>query len=71
MRIAAQVEPEMAVVLGGIFGLRLRAQHHFVDQLLGLVAFDALEDVVELLGAQRAALRQRDVERLAGIRAAH
>ena len=34
VRVAAQVEAEMAVVLGGVFGLRLGAQHHLVDQLL-------------------------------------
>ena len=71
MRVAAQVEPEMPVVLGGIFGLRLRAQHHLVDQLLDVAALHAREDAVELLGAQRAGLRQRDVEASAGIRAAH
>src|SRR5262249_1030345 len=31
MGVAAQVETEMPVVLGGIFGLRLGAQHHLVD----------------------------------------
>ena len=36
MRIAAQVEAEMAVVLRRIFGLRLRAQHDFVDDVLVL-----------------------------------
>ena len=44
MGVAAQVEAEMAVVLGGIFGLRLRAQHHLVDQLFDVAAFDARED---------------------------
>jgi hypothetical protein len=53
VRIAAQVETEVAVVFGGIFGLCLGAQHDFVDQLLGLVAFDTLQDVVELLGLHR------------------
>src|SRR5215470_3462604 len=33
MGVAAQVETEMPVVLGGIFCLRLRAQHHLVDEL--------------------------------------
>src|SRR5262249_16936286 len=33
MGVAAQVETEMPVVLGGIFGLRLGAQHHLVDKL--------------------------------------
>ena len=71
MRVAAQIEAEMAVVLGGIFGLRLGAQHDLVDQLLDVAALHARQDVVELLGAQRAGLGQRDVERLRGIRAAH
>ncbi len=31
MRIAAQVETEMAVVLMAVFGLRLGAQDHLVD----------------------------------------
>ena len=35
MRVAAQIEAEMAVILVGVFGLRLRAQHHLVDQRLG------------------------------------
>ena len=36
MRVAAQREPEVPVVLGRIFGLRLGAQHHLVHQLLVL-----------------------------------
>ena len=64
MGIAPQVEPEMPVVLGGVFGLCLRAQHHLVDQLFDLSAFHPGEDAVELLGPQRAGLRQRDVEAL-------
>ena len=63
VRVAAQVQAEVAVVLGRIFGLRLRAQHHLVDELLDVLAFDLVEDAVELLGAQRAALGQRDVQR--------
>ena len=42
MRVAAQVEAEMAVILGRIFGLRLRAQHDLVDELFDVAAFDAL-----------------------------
>ena len=41
MRIAPQVEAEMAVILVGVFGLRLRAQHDFIDQRLGRVALHA------------------------------
>jgi hypothetical protein len=58
MRVAAQVEPEVAVVLGGVLGLRLRAQYDFVDQSLDVAAFDLREDVIELLAVQLAALRQ-------------
>ena len=33
MGVAAQVEAEVADVLGGIDGLRLRAQHDLVDEI--------------------------------------
>ena len=58
VRIAAQVQAEVAVVLRRVFGLRLRAQHHLVDQLLVLGAFHAREDLVEVARAQRLALGQ-------------
>ena len=54
----------MPVVLGGIFGLRLRAQHHLVDELFHVAALHPRENTVELLGPQRAGLGQRDVEAL-------
>ncbi len=38
MGVAAQVQAEMAVILRRVFGLRLRAQHDFVDQRLGVAA---------------------------------
>ena len=41
VRVAAQVEPEMAVVLRRVFGLRLGAQHDLVDELLDVAALDA------------------------------
>ena len=44
MRVAAQVQAEMAVILRRVFGLRLRAQHHLVDQLLGVAALHLGED---------------------------
>jgi len=40
MRVAAQVQSEVAVVLRRILGLRLRAQHHLVDELLVVLVFD-------------------------------
>src|SRR5262249_29108574 len=64
MGVAAQVESEMPVILGRIFGLCLRAQHHLVDELLDVAAFHAGEDAVELLGSQRAALRKRNIDAL-------
>ena len=48
VRIAAQIEPEMAVVLRRVFGLRLGAQHHLVDQLLVLGAAHARQNLVEV-----------------------
>ena len=64
VRVAAEVQSEVAVVLRRIFGLRLRAQHHLVDELLDVLAFDLRQDAVELLGPHRAALGQRDVQRV-------
>ena len=64
MGVAAQVETEVAVVLRGIFGLRLRAQHHLVDELLDVAALHPRQDAVEMRGPQRPALGQRDVEAL-------
>ena len=54
MRVAAQIEAEMAIILGGVFRLRLRAQHHFVDQRFRLVAFHHRQDAIELGRPQRA-----------------
>ena len=52
MRVAPQVEAEMAVVLGGIFGLGLRAQHHFIHQRFGIVTSDLRQHAVEQSGPQ-------------------
>ena len=41
MRVAAQIEAEMAEILRRIFGLRLRAQHHFIDQPFDIAALHA------------------------------
>ena len=64
VRVAAKVQSEVPVVLRRIFGLGLRAQHHLVDELLDVQAFDLRQDAVELLGPHRAALGQRDVQRV-------
>ncbi len=64
MRVAAQIQAEMTVILGGIFGLRLRAQHDFADQREMVMAFELCQHAVEQSRAQRAALREGDVERL-------
>src|SRR5712671_3588557 len=34
--IAAEVEAEMSVIFGGVFGLRLGTEHHFVDELIDI-----------------------------------
>ncbi len=38
MRVAAQIETEMSVILDDIFGLRLGAQHDFIDEMLVFAA---------------------------------
>ena len=38
--ISAQVEAEMSVIFDGVFGLRLGAEHHFVDELLDIATFN-------------------------------
>ena len=63
MRVAAQVQAEMAVILRRVFGLRLRAQHDLVDELLGVAALDLGEDAVEGVRPQHAAFGERNVER--------
>ena len=47
MRVTAKVEAEMAVILRRIFRLRLRAQHHFVDQRLVVLALHQRQHAVE------------------------
>ena len=63
MRVAAQIEAEMAVILVGVFGLRLRAQHDLVDQRLGRLAAHAREHAVEMRGPHVLALGEFDAER--------
>ena len=54
----------MAVILRRIFRLRLRAQHHLVDQRLVILAADLAEHAIEQRRAQRAGFRKRQIERL-------
>ncbi len=63
VRVALQIEAEVAVVLGRIFRLRLAAQRHLVDQRLVLGAFHARQYLVEVAGPHHLALGQVDVER--------
>ena len=62
MGVAAQVEAEMAVVLVAVFGLRLGAQHHFVDQGLDRLPAHAAQDAVEMRRAHALALGQFDAD---------
>ena len=62
MRVPAQVEAEMAVVLVAVFGLRLRAQNHLVDQGLDRLPAHAAQDAVEMRRAHALALRQLDAD---------
>ncbi len=63
MRVTPQVQAEMAVILGGVFGLGLRAQYHFVHQRFGIAPPDLRQHAIEQRGAQRAAFRERQIER--------
>jgi len=56
MRVAPKIEAEMPVILVGVFSLRLRAQHDFVDQSLGWIALHASQNSVELRRANTLAL---------------
>ena len=49
----------MAVILGGVFGLGLRAQHHFIHQRLGIVSFDLRQHAIEQGRTKRTAFRER------------
>src|SRR6478752_1395351 len=55
MRVAAQVESEMSVVLRRVFGLRLGAQHYLVHQFFDVSTFDSAEHGIEMAGRERAA----------------
>ena len=56
MGVAAQIEAEMAVVLVAVFGLRLGAQHHLVDQRLDRLALHPAQNAVEMGRADAIAL---------------
>ena len=51
MRVAAQIQPEMAIVLMAVLGLRLGAQDHLVDQGLDRLPAHAAQYAVEMRGA--------------------
>ena len=63
MRVSAQIEAEMAVVLVAIFRLRLGAQHDLVDQRLDRLPANAAEHAVEMRGAHPIALGELDADR--------
>jgi len=59
MGVALEVEAEMAVVLGGVLGLRLGAEddlRHLLDLAVGA---GLVEDAVEIRGTHRIGLRRR------------
>src|SRR5579871_4259001 len=58
MGVAFEIEAEMSVVLGSIFGLSLAAQHDLIDEVFRLAPFDTVQDAVERIGPQGAAFRQ-------------
>src|SRR5207244_5516942 len=62
MRIAAQIQAEMPVIVRRIFGLRLRAQHNLIDKLVDVAAFHPREGAAKRLGAPRTALGRADGE---------
>ena len=58
MRIVPQVQPEMPEIVGRIDGLRLRAQDHFIHDMLIILALDLLENLVEVARCHFLALGQ-------------
>ena len=62
VRVPAQIEAEMAVILVAVLGLRLGAQHHLVDQGLNCLAAHSAQDPVEMRRAHALALRQLDAD---------
>ena len=64
MRIFSQVKPEMSAIFRRIDRLGLGAQHHFIDDMLVVLALDRRENSVELLGHHRLAQGKLDADRL-------
>ena len=62
MRVAGEVKTEMADVVGGVDGLRLRAQHHLVDKIGDGHGPGALQHLVEVPGPQRPSAGQLQVQ---------
>ena len=62
MRVAAQMQAEMAVILRDIFRLRLGAQHDLVDDVLVLGAAHLRENIVELHRLDHLALGELDAD---------
>ncbi len=58
MGVARQGQPEMADIVRAVDGLRLGAQHQFVDHAGFRRGRGAVEDAVEQLGPHRLALGQ-------------
>ncbi len=63
VRVLAERQPEMPEVVGAVFGLRLRPQHHLVDLLRPLGAGDLGQHAVQVGRADLAGRFQRDVQR--------
>ena len=65
MRVAPQVKAEMAVILGGVFGLGLAAQYHFVHQRFGIVSVTCASTRLNNAGRNAPGFfRERQIERL-------
>ncbi len=64
MSIAAQIEAEMAVILGRVFGLRLGAQHHLVDQLFDVAALGEIGARISATERRAMAAERETADRL-------
>ena len=60
--VALQVEAEVADVVGGVHRLRLRAQHHLVDEIGHGQRLGPLQHAIEVAGAQLCRPGQLQVE---------
>ena len=52
MRIFAQIEPEVTVILADIFSLSLRTQNHLIDDILVFGAFHPRQNAIELTATE-------------------